>query len=334
MDSGGVTLTLGWDGRHVVAARVACRRPQAAHLLEGRPVAEAAALVPRLFSLCAGAQGVAADLALAAAQGRADFDRLEATRCVALESIGEHLWRLLLDWPPLLGLPPQRERFLSWRKRLLGVSDAEGAASLGRDLLDECPTFAELPLAACPPVNAALPAPMLPWRSASEWAAALPDGPDEAFAARPEWQGRAAETGVLARQAETPDVARLVEAGERVGARLLARQADLRLLAEGLVTPERLTGWVDACGIAPGVGLARVETARGLLLHLTQVKDGRVGRYVIVAPTEWNFHPQGAFVGEIVGSPAATRDEAEMLARRLTLALDPCVGYEVVVEHA
>ena len=35
------------------------------------------------------------------------------------------------------------------------------------------------------------------------------------------------------------------------------------------------------------------------LLHLMQVKDGRVGRYVIVAPTEWNFHPQGAFVGEL-----------------------------------
>ena len=65
-----------------------------------------------------------------------------------------------------------------------------------------------------------------------------------------------------------------------------------------------------------------------------QVKDGRVARYVIVAPTEWNFHPQGAFSGELVGSAAATRDEALMLARRLALSLDPCVNFEVVVEHA
>lgn len=333
MDSGGVTLMLGWDGRQVVTARVTCERPQAARLLEGRPVAEATALVPRLFSLCAGAQGVAARLAVAAAQGQDDFERSEASRYVALECIGEHLWRLLLDWPPLLGLPPQRERFLSWRKLLLKVSDAEAAASLGSVLLEEFAAFDEFPLPDCR-VNAAPATRLLPWRSASEWAAALPDGPGEAFAARPEWQGLPAETGVLARQADDPDVDRLAKAGNKVGARLRARQADLRLLAQGLLTPECLSGWVDACGMAPGFGLARVETARGLLLHLTQVKDGRVERYVIVAPTEWNFHPQGAFIGEIVGCPAATRDEAEMLARRLTLALDPCVGYEVVVEHA
>jgi len=95
-----------------------------------------------------------------------------------------------------------------------------------------------------------------------------------------------------------------------------------------------LDGWLDAVPLGDGTGLARVETARGLLLHLMQVKDGRVARYVIVAPTEWNFHPQGAFVGEIVGSPAATRDAAERLARRLALALDPCVGFEVAVEDA
>jgi Ni,Fe-hydrogenase I large subunit len=150
----------------------------------------------------------------------------------------------------------------------------------------------------------------------------------------PTLAGQAAETGVLARQAGAPLVADLLAAGKRVAARIAARHAELDFLARGLLAPDLLNGWLDAAPLGEGVGLARVETARGLLLHLMQVKDGRVAAYVIVAPTEWNFHPQGAFVGEIVGSPAATRDEAEMLARRLALALDPCVNYEVVVEYA
>ena len=64
MDQGGVLLTVGWAGEQIVSARVDCRRPQAAKLLEGRPVAEAVALAPKLFSLCGCAQGAAARLAI------------------------------------------------------------------------------------------------------------------------------------------------------------------------------------------------------------------------------------------------------------------------------
>lgn len=330
MDQGGVRLTVGWADGCVLAVDVACRRPQAARLLEGRPVDEAVALAPRLFSLCGQAQGAAARLAAAAAQGRypADAPTVEAlTRMVALESIGEHLWRLLLDWPPLLGGVSDRDGFLRWRKRLLAVNSPQALESLANDLLDWLKSAAP-PL----PIERAMTAPaaLLPWRSATDWAGAAID---PAFAARPALAGGAAETGALARQAAAPEVAALLVEGRRVAARLAARQADLGFLACGLVDLSRLDGWLDATSPAPGVGLARVETARGLLLHLIQVKDGRVGRYVIVAPTEWNFHPQGAFVGELVGSPAPTRDAAEALARRLALALDPCVSCEVVVEE-
>ena len=67
MEQGGVQLMVGWDGARISAATVDCRRPQAARLLAGRPVAEAVALAPRLFSLCGCAQGAAARLAAAAA---------------------------------------------------------------------------------------------------------------------------------------------------------------------------------------------------------------------------------------------------------------------------
>jgi len=317
-----------WDGERIAGARVNVRRPLAAQLLQGRPVAEAISLVPRLFSLCGVAQGAAARLATTAAQEGDCATIAEALRReVAREAIGEHLWRLLLDWPALSGRAQEKEEFLRWRKRLLAVKTPQEEALLAQDLLQWLPSLAEFP---CSERAVTAPAQLLPWRDAAGWAAA---GIDAAFAAKPTLAGQPAETGALARRAENVAVSPLLTAGRRVAARLAARRADLEFLTQALLEPSLLCGWLDGASAGDGVGVARVETARGLLLHLTQVKDGRVEAYVIVAPTEWNFHPQGAFVGEIVGSPAATRDEAEMLARRLTLSLDPCVSYEVVVEE-
>lgn len=332
MGRGEVGLTVGWQAARQRIVRVAVdnRRPLAAGLLVGRSVAETAVLVPRLFSLCGAAQGVAARLALAAAEGRSVLPAADDVLAVAREAIGEHLWRLLLDWPSLTGGVPDREAFVDWRRRLLSATDAVASASLGRSLRDfvaalPLPEFSE------PAAHTALR--LLPWQNAAGWLASG-HAIDEGFARMPTFGGETAETGALARQVGNPEVALHLGEGRRIAARLAARRADLLALAEGLVEPERLAGWLDAASAGDGAGLARVETARGLLLHLTQVKDGRVGGYVIVAPTEWNFHPQGAFVSELAACPAATRDEAAMLARRLGLALDPCVAYEVVVEDA
>lgn len=327
MDAGKLIVTVAWDGARCVSASVASSRTQAASALRGRAAAEVVALVPRLFSLCGRAQGFAARLALAAANGEDAFSAA-AQREVALEAIGEHLWRLYLDWPPMLGDTPRLVEFRQWRQRLLTAAP-DGDAALAADLLAALPTLVKgLPDDTTPAACALLPA-----VSAADWGGdSATQAIDEAYAAAPLWQGAPAETGALARQAAAVEVAARLADGRRIAARLAARLADLRQLAQGLLDPERLAGWSGAAQLAPGVGLARVETARGLLLHLMQVKDGRVAAYAIVAPTEWNFHPRGAFVGEIVGRPAATRDEAEMLARRLALSLDPCVSYEVVVE--
>lgn len=327
MDQGGVQLTVDWSGGQIVAARVECRRPKAAHLLEGRSVAEVEALAPRLFSLCGHAQGAAAKLATAAARGE-DGAVLAEQLCrgVAREAIGEHLWRLLLDWPPLSGGMQEKETFLRWRKHLLSLRTPQEEALFARELLQWLPSLAEFP---CPERAVAAPAQLLPWRDADAWTAI---GVDSVFAAAPMLGGQPAETGPLARQAADPEVVALLADHRRVAARVAARRADLRFLAQALLDPSLLLGWLGAAPVSAGIGLARVETARGLLLHLTQVKDDRVEAYVIVAPTEWNFHPRGAFVGEIVGSLAATRDAAAMLARRLALALDPCVSCELVVE--
>lgn len=376
MAQDGIRLTLAWDGGRIAAAGVDSGRPQAASLLVGRAPAAAVALAPRLFSLCGQAQGAAATLALAAAQGQGGTVSEATTRAVALEAIGEHLWRLLLDWPALAvpgaaenaaAVAAARETFRDWRRRLAAATDAAAAARLGAEIEAWLPTLA---LPDCPERAVDAATALLPWRSAAAWAAELaaelvaewfapgPEAPtaDHAgckhpgaagvsaapaffdaaavFAVRPTAAGEPAETGALARQAVEPEVAAQLAAGRRIAARLAARVADLRLLARALARPQLLAGWLDAASPAPGVGLARVETARGLLLHLTQVNAGCVDRYIIVAPTEWNFHPQGAFARELVGAAAADREVAALLARRLALSLDPCVGCEVAVKNA
>ena len=330
MDQGSLRLNLAWNGQRIVAAGIVSSRPQAARILIGQPVERAVDLVPRLFSLCGQAQGVAARMAWQAARGEA-FDTAVMRgngRRVALEAIGEHLWRLLLDWPPMLGLPARKDDFLFWRRRLLAVDDQAGAALLGDELDRWLLAEQRLPVE---PAVAAAPGVLLPWLAAEAWAQQTIS---DDFAEQPDFAGLPAETGSLARRVGDPGVAALHVAGQGVAARLAARYADLSFLAGALLEPQRLDGWLGAAQIGENVGLARVETARGLLLHLIQVKDGRVGRYVIVAPTEWNFHPQGAFVREIADCPASTRGAAETAARRLALALDPCVAYEIVINNA
>ncbi|MBW7901386.1 MAG: nickel-dependent hydrogenase large subunit [Rhodocyclaceae bacterium] len=330
MGQGELGLTVRWHAatRRIAGVDVANRRPQATGLLAGRPLAEAVALAPRLFTLCGGAQGVAARLAAAAAGGRAPAVEAADRLAVAREAAGEHLWRLLLDWPTLSGRPSAKDDFLAWRRRLAAAATPAEHAALGGELRAFAAGLAPPDF---PETAPAEPLRLLPWRRAADWAA---DGVDAAFARAPTFAGGPAETGALARRADEAAVAALLAAGRRIAARVAARIADIHALADGLAAPERLTGWLDAAPAGDGAGLARVETARGLLLHLIKVKDDRVVSYVIVAPTEWNFHPRGAFAGELIGGAAATRDEAAMQARRLALALDPCVGYEVAVEDA
>jgi hypothetical protein len=83
--------------------------------------------------------------------------------------------------------------------------------------------------------------------------------------------------------------------GERAGRRRAARPpAELAQLPEQLREP--LASGIRSASPRPGVGIAAVETARGTLLHCVGWPASGWLRYRIVAPTEWNFHPKGAFV--------------------------------------
>lgn len=159
----------------------------------------------------------------------------------------------------------------------------------------------------------------------------------EQFIALPTWEGRPRETTALSRQAWHPLIQVLGDGrGHGIGARLIARLVELAGL------PDRMTAIietadsgsedeeaVDACG--DGIGIARSEAARGRLIHGIEIQRGLVERYLIVAPTEWNFHPEGAAVRALELIAGSGRSDARGLADLMITAFDPCVEYSLAV---
>jgi coenzyme F420-reducing hydrogenase alpha subunit len=79
-------------------------------------------------------------------------------------------------------------------------------------------------------------------------------------------------------------------------------------------------------------GIAHTNAARGRLTHCVDIEGSVVRQLLILAPTEWNFHPQGVAVDSLRhlqgNSPQELRQQAELLIH----AIDPCVGYALNIE--
>ncbi len=152
------------------------------------------------------------------------------------------------------------------------------------------------------------------------------------------WAGSPVETGALARVRSEPLVAAVQgRFGNAVGTRIVARLAELAMLIQELTGSEprpEAPPRIQRIPLGDGEGLAAVETARGLLLHRARLREERVVDYQIVAPTEWNFHPDGALPRGLEG--IELDDERHLLsaARLAVHALDPCVGSRIEVGHA
>lgn len=155
-------------------------------------------------------------------------------------------------------------------------------------------------------------------------AQALVSGPD--FVQRPSWLGLCAETGPWARLRHRQGPATAHNAWTRVSARWI----ELVELAAAVPPPLGLDGppllASGALRLGDGQALAWCEMARGLLLHWVQLDaTGAVHDYRVLAPTEWNFHPQGALAKALAAlSPGNTE-----AARTLAAAYDPCVACTV-----
>lgn len=315
IDPGLVRIGVRLSDRRVAEVMVSSLRPLAADVLRGRNVDTAVKLVPMLFAICGKAQGVAASLALQAARGRDVAPCLDAT--VQAEALREHLWRWLLDLPPLLGLAPLRDEFplalaavargdRAWLRDLLAggaIARVDQALSNARDIDGGGERL-------MPALDASA--------TVALWARF-----DAAFCRAPQLQGAAVETGALARRTGT-------EGGGAFARRWRARLAELHDWGEGR---EKVGagGTVSAVALAQGMGRSLVETARGMLMHEIELDGDAIKSYTIVAPTEWNFHPRGTLARWLAGREVAGPDALRLMVAEAVAALDPCVRWELTL---
>ena len=118
MPAGEIYISLYHQGGRAKQTRIVSRRPEAAKALTGKTPEQVLALVPLLFSICGKAQAYAALIACRAALSLPAEPELDAARemLVQLETLREHAWRMLLDWPAALGLQANKPALASLMK--------------------------------------------------------------------------------------------------------------------------------------------------------------------------------------------------------------------------
>lgn len=168
------------------------------------------------------------------------------------------------------------------------------------------------------------------WKLFVDWPGQLGLNSDEAFFVRlmraPPEQ-RVALATALAAHALPSRVQEV--AGTGPGADLFCQRVRARIteLSDWLADRPGRLGRLSAVCRAPGVGEARVETARGLLVHRLTLDGERVADCLIDAPTDRHFAPQGEAAAGLQPLCGMVRQEAGRQARLLVLAFDPCVPW-------
>jgi coenzyme F420-reducing hydrogenase alpha subunit len=157
-----------------------------------------------------------------------------------------------------------------------------------------------------------------------------------AYAAMPHYQGQCAETTPLARQKNHPLLTSLLNmGGTNLLTRMTARLVELAMLVTGLdkqldeLSLKKSKSYPE---ITTRCGLAQVEASRGRLIHGLQLDGQLVVNYRIVAPTEWNFHPQGVAKQALEQLKPFDLKQLKTEANLIINAIDPCVAYELKVE--
>ena len=153
------------------------------------------------------------------------------------------------------------------------------------------------------------------------------------FCLQPHWHGGSAHTGSWTRLND-PSADLPLTPWALLGSRI----AELVRLCQPDAPGQSGADWLCFGSLATGErqGMAWVEMARGLLVHQVAIDapvgdaPARVAACRVLAPTEWNFHPQGVVAQRIAaldkGQPA---EDTERRVRLLMAAFDPCVPFEV-----
>jgi hypothetical protein len=294
-------LTLRTDLRQgkLVNLDVALRRPAVTTLFLGRLPQEVIKHVVHLYALCAQAQRAAAQLALDFACARAPEPACNSA--LWLEMLHENLWRLLLDWPPAMGLVAQKEAFVAWRAACHGANCVAQTEALLAGPLEVLRLRCQEVFPGCSdPCGFQLPA-LAPAQCLEFW------------------------------QHQTRGFSPAQTAAPSVPAAVLARISQVAVALRGLAcdSPYPLAG-----AGANGWGVGQVLTARGVLTHAVQVDDGRVKAYHVCAPTDVFFADNQALTALLPMHALDSPLEARKALELAVLALDPCLPFVVELRHA
>jgi len=342
------------------------RRAWASQLASGRTAEALPELLASLFSLCGQAHRSTSQLAIRAVEPALFPAMAPVAVTLQREAALEHLRRIGLDWPRLLAAPDQlgavtaRAAESLRRCPLIGAHAAASPWSQlhqwlqhewleidptrwlhawqagGANWLDEWSRKHNSWLAALlraarandtplPQAHAHVLRPHQHEATLRDLAAAL--AAQESFALQPLWQGHVACTGPWARLHQV-ESAQSWTAWSLLGTRL----AELVRLCLPDAPGQTGAGWLawGALASGPRQGLAWVEMARGLLIHQVLLDDAStvVRACQVLAPTEWNFHPEGLVAQALADLPAQSPD-LQARVQLLMAAFDPCVPFEM-----
>lgn len=319
-------------------------------LLKGHHFAATQARLGHVFTLCAHAHQRASALAFAAAWPADTQEVKPQPLPLALlrwETARDHLRSIALEWPLRLNDPSLQLAAMEWLRTcpvsMAGTAQPsvhqswadlsalntwlEANASFARQCLARWSARGKnlaVPLRTLHVLNDDAVAQQHHLRCLGEAIATVPG-----FTQTPQWQGACAETGpwTRLRHARETQASNLVSTEARLAARwqeLLDIAAAPALKDDATQDPLLSSG---AQVLGHGEAIAWCEMARGLLFHWVQLDShGAVAQYRVLAPTEWNFHPQGA-LAQVLSSCHAHDTVA---AQTLSAAFDPCVECSVV----
>lgn len=171
------------------------------------------------------------------------------------------------------------------------------------------------------------------WKLFVDWPRQLDLAPDEAFFVRLARASRTEQAALTAALRAHPLPAAMRDAlGAGAIDRLLDGRIEARLaqVLDWLAGESDQLGMVSATRVGPGIGEARVETARGTLRHRLELDGDEVANYVITAPTDLHFAADGEAARWLEKLRGLPRAEAKRQALLLVMAFDPCVPWELV----
>lgn len=338
------------------------RRDWASLLTKGLPADTLADRLASIYSLCGKSHRLCASMAVVAAGGVATSATLDigiAAQVLQRETLREHVRRIALDWPRQLvaghekltqealtllrsfpAFDPHASDLDDWlHKRVLGTPGKAWLVQWEKNPSVWLRTWSESTLL-CVPQMLNMVRPLMDIEEFSTpylhvhgsetdlraLAYELQQTPD--FNRHPLWRGSCAETGTWTRLHQAQPE-RLATPWLRLGARL-AELVRLAMPDE----PDRCGAQWLAMGqlsTGPNAGLAWVEMARGLLIHHVLLDASRVTvlSCQVLAPTEWNFHPQGAAAQAIESLPSDIGPEVCRQISAIISAYDPCVDHEI-----